>query len=58
MLDGYLDQLAERRRELQSVRELLGDRAEVAFPARVAEWGLAYYDSEAEIVRRLLKELG
>jgi DNA-binding PadR family transcriptional regulator len=58
MLDGYLDQLAERRRELQAVRELLGDRAEVAFPARVAEWGLAYYDSEAEIVRRLRKDLG
>ncbi len=57
MLDDYLDQLAERRRELQGVRDLLGDRPDVTFPASVAEWGLAYYDSETEIVKRLRKEL-
>ena len=57
LLDGYLDQLAERRRELEAVRERLADRHEVRFPARVADWGLAYYDSEAEIVDRLRKDL-
>jgi len=57
MLDEYLDQLAERRGELEAVRELLADRHEVRFPARVADWGLAYYDSEAEIVERLRKDL-
>ena len=56
MLEGYLDQLADRRQELQAVRELLGDRQDVTFPAKVAEWGLAYYDSEAEIVDRLRKD--
>ena len=57
MLDGYLDQLAEQRRDLLAVRELLADREEVRFPARVADWGLAYYDSEAEIVDRVRKGL-
>jgi DNA-binding PadR family transcriptional regulator len=57
MLDEYLEQLAERRGELQAVREMLADRQEVHFPARVADWGLAYYDSEAEIVERLRKDL-
>lgn len=53
MLDDYLDQLTERRRELEAVREMLGDVHEVRFPARVAEWGLAYYASETEIVQKL-----
>ena len=57
LLDGYLDQLAERRIKLQAVREMLADREEVRFPARVADWGLAYYDSEAEIVDRVRKDL-
>jgi DNA-binding PadR family transcriptional regulator len=57
MLDDYLDQLADRRRELEAVRKLLADRDDVRFPARVADWGLAYYDSEAEIVDRLRKDL-
>ena len=57
MLDDYLEQLAERRRELAAVRERLGDREDVRFPAHVAEWGLAYYDSEAEIVEQLRKDL-
>lgn len=57
MLDGYLDQLAERRRDLAAVRVMLADRHEVRFPARVADWGLAYYDAEAEIVDRLRKDL-
>jgi DNA-binding PadR family transcriptional regulator len=57
MLDDYLEQLAARRGELEAVREMLGDLHEVRFPARVADWGLAYYDSEAEIVERLRKDV-
>ena len=58
MLDDYLDQLVERRAELAAVREMLGDRDDVLHPALVAGWGLAYFDSETEIVKRLRKELG
>ncbi|MEJ7634437.1 helix-turn-helix transcriptional regulator [Aeromicrobium sp.] len=57
MLDGYVEALAERRKELEAVRELLGDNEAVAYPARVADWGLAYYDSEAEIVEKLRRTL-
>ena len=57
MLDDYLERLAARRGELEAVREMLGDRHEVRFPARVADWGLAYYDSEAEVVERLRKDV-
>ncbi|MRJ76985.1 PadR family transcriptional regulator [Aeromicrobium sp. SMF47] len=57
MLDAYEVALQERRRELEGVRELLGDNEALAFPAHVAEWGLAYYDSEREIVDKLRKKL-
>ncbi|MRK01329.1 PadR family transcriptional regulator [Aeromicrobium sp. S22] len=57
MLDAYEVGLQERRRELEGVRELLGDNEALAFPAHVAEWGLAYYDSEREIVDKLRKKL-
>jgi DNA-binding PadR family transcriptional regulator len=57
MLDHYLEQVAERRGQLEAVRERLGDRTEVEFPARVADWGLAYFDSETEIVERLRKSI-
>ena len=57
MLDDYRDSLVERRAELVAVRESLGDRPEVAYPAMVADWGLAYYDSEDEIVSRLAERL-
>lgn len=57
MLDAYRDSLVQRRAELVAVRESLGDRPEVAYPAMVAEWGLAYYDSEDEIVTRLAERL-
>lgn len=53
MLDGYVVALADRRSELENVREILGDNAAVAFPALVAEWGLAYYDAEVDIVQKL-----
>lgn len=57
MLDGYEKALADRRAELTAVREMLGDQAEMRFPALVAEWGLAYYDSEREIADRTREAL-
>ncbi len=57
LLDGYVDALANRRRELMAVRELLGDVQELRFPAMVADWGLAYYDSETDIVKGLRRRL-
>jgi DNA-binding PadR family transcriptional regulator len=53
MLDGYVEALAARRKELEGVREMLGDNPAVAYPARVADWGLAYYDAEVEVVEKL-----
>ena len=57
LLDGYVEALADRREDLQAVREMLGDVHELRFPAMVADWGLAYYDSETEIAKGLRKRL-
>jgi DNA-binding PadR family transcriptional regulator len=57
MLSSYVDRLAALRAELQEVRDRLGDVEQFRFPARVAEWGLSFYDNEAEIVARLRHEL-
>lgn len=57
MLEDYRAALVQRRAELMEVRQLLGDRPEVAYPAMVADWGLAYYDSEDAIVARLAERL-
>ena len=57
MLDRYLRALEQRRLELEAVREMLGDNPDVVHPAMVADWGLAYYDSEAEITDRLRRRL-
>lgn len=57
LLEGYVGVLADRRKELLAVRELLDDVHELRFPAMVADWGLAYYDSETEIVKGLRKRL-
>jgi DNA-binding PadR family transcriptional regulator len=57
LLQDYLDALAQRRVELASVRTMLGDAEAVQYPAMVAEWGLGYYDAEADIVRTLLDRL-
>jgi DNA-binding PadR family transcriptional regulator len=57
MLDGYVDAVTARRKELQAVREMLGDNEAVAYPARVADWGLAYFDAEVEIVEKLRRTL-
>jgi DNA-binding PadR family transcriptional regulator len=57
LLLEYLDELAERRHELESVRSMLGEQERVRYPAMVAEWGLGYYDAEAGIVRELIEKL-
>jgi DNA-binding PadR family transcriptional regulator len=61
MLERYAEELVRRRAELQAVRDsLVGrDAPGDAFhhPALVADWGLAYYDSEAEITRSTLSRL-
>jgi DNA-binding PadR family transcriptional regulator len=57
MLDGHLDDLAARRADLQGVRDMLGEEHRVRYAAMVADWGLAYYDSEANIVAGLRERL-
>ncbi|UYM07803.1 helix-turn-helix transcriptional regulator [Solicola gregarius] len=52
ILESYAAALADRRAELEAVRKSLGDDEAMRFPALVAEWGLAYYDSEREITDR------
>ncbi|MCL3862259.1 PadR family transcriptional regulator [Actinotalea sp. K2] len=58
MLEEYRASLAVRRAELQGVRDQLGDREEVRYPAMVADWGLDYYDAEARIVTSLADRAG
>ncbi len=57
MLDGHLHDLSARRADLQGVRNMLGDEHDVRYAAMVADWGLAYYDSEARIVAGLRERL-
>ncbi|WP_052521661.1 PadR family transcriptional regulator [Agreia bicolorata] len=57
MLEAHLDDLAARRADLQGVRDMLGDEHQVRYAAMVADWGLAYYDSEASIVTGLRERL-
>ncbi len=57
MLDHYLDQLSDRRAELEAVRDLLGDEEQLRYPARVADWGLSYYDAETEVTERLRRDV-
>ncbi|MGH3497243.1 MAG: helix-turn-helix transcriptional regulator [Nocardioidaceae bacterium] len=57
MLQGYIDALAQRRTELDAVRDRLGQREAVRYAAMVADWGLAYYDAERDIVTELLGRL-
>lgn len=57
MLEDYLGRLAAQRHELEAVREFLGDAEDVRYAARVADWGLAYYDSEKEIVERIRRDV-
>lgn len=57
MLTDYRAALAERRAELQVVRDSLEGRSELAYPALVADWGLSYYDSEDTIAAELAERL-
>jgi len=57
MLDSYEEALTERRKELEAVREMLADRESVAYPARVADWGLAFFDAEAATIDRIRDSL-
>ncbi len=57
MLEGYLTELAARRADLDEVRASLVGHPEYCYPALVADWGLHYYDSEAEIVTDILTRL-
>ncbi len=52
MLDRYEIDLAARRHELEAVRAMLGDREELAYAARVADWGLTFFDAEATSIDR------
>jgi DNA-binding PadR family transcriptional regulator len=54
LLGEYLVALHRRRGELAAVRDSLGDDDAYRFPMLVADWGMAYYDAEASIVRDLL----
>ncbi|MCR4514544.1 PadR family transcriptional regulator [Aeromicrobium sp. 50.2.37] len=57
MLDDYLERLAVQRKELEAVREMLGDVDELRYAARVADWGMSYYDSEKDIVERIRRDV-
>lgn len=55
MLESYVRGLSARRADLQEVRDSLGEVEAFRFPAMVADWGLAYYDAEADIVGELVR---
>jgi DNA-binding PadR family transcriptional regulator len=61
MLEQYAAALGTQRAELQGVRDSLAGRDDPGEsfrnPALVADWGLAYYDSEAEITARTIERL-
>lgn len=61
LLRDYLDDLERQRKDLDDVRESLrgrdGPGEPFRYPALVADWGLAYYDSEGRIARDILGRL-
>lgn len=57
LLEEYVDRLAARRVELSAVQESLAGQDAFRFPSLVAEWGLRYYELEAEIVAELAARL-
>jgi DNA-binding PadR family transcriptional regulator len=61
MLEEYVAELADNRADLAAVRASLAGRdapgEPFRYPALVAEWGLAYFDSERRIARRMLARL-
>jgi DNA-binding PadR family transcriptional regulator len=62
MLEEYVEEVRSARSDLRQVRTGLGsaDAPGESFhhPAMVADWGLAHFDSEIRIARRLLARLG
>ena len=62
MLEGYVEEVHAARADLREVRTGLKgvDAPGEAFhhPSLVADWGLAHFDSEIRIARRLLARLG
>lgn len=61
MLEGYVVEVAAARRDLAAVRSSLESADGVGepfhLPSMVADWGLAHFESEARIARRLLTRL-
>ncbi len=61
MIEEYVEELAAARRDLAAVRAGLEGRDQPGqpfhHPSIVAEWGLAYFDSETEIAHRTLARL-
>lgn len=57
MLEGYREQLAERRGELEAILAGLDEHGATRYPALVAQWGLEYYDAERDVVERMLQRL-
>ena len=57
MLQGYLDDLEHQRADLQAVLDRIEGRAEYAYPAFVAGWGLDYYDAERRVVENITERL-
>ncbi|MBA3339276.1 MAG: PadR family transcriptional regulator [Geodermatophilaceae bacterium] len=57
MLESYDAALAAQRRDLREVLDRIESDEAFAFPAHVARWGLSYYDSEEDALRRILKAL-
>jgi DNA-binding PadR family transcriptional regulator len=61
LLRDYLADLAERRADLQGVRDSLQGADDVGepfrYPSLVADWGLEYFDGERDVVEKLLTRL-
>ncbi len=61
MLEEYVAELAGNRADLAEVRDSLvgadGPGEAFRYPSLVAEWGLAYFDAERRIARRILARL-
>lgn len=62
MLEQYVEDLAQARKELQDVRESLrgadGPGEPFQHPAVVADWGLDYFDAEARHARAAMEAFG
>lgn len=57
MLESYDAALAAQRRDLRAVLDGIDKDPAFVFPVHVARWGLSYYDSEEDAVRRVLNAL-